>query len=54
MEGLVASLDGRTVLRDRIGGTPDQAEEIGVSLAERLLSMGARDILKAIYGTTEK
>lgn len=45
IQGGVASLDGSVVLRDHCEGPVDQAEQIGVQLAELLLLQGATDIL---------
>jgi hydroxymethylbilane synthase len=45
MDGLVSSLDGRAVIRGRAGGPANRAEAVGESLAEDLLSRGARAIL---------
>jgi hydroxymethylbilane synthase len=50
MDGLVASVDGKTVIRDQIDGTRHQAHSLGVQLAERLLIRGGREILQEIYG----
>ncbi len=49
LTGLVASTDGKTVLRDSIKGPRDEAEGLGTELAERLLKAGAYDILKELY-----
>ncbi len=51
LDGLVASVDGKTVLRDQIKGTPQQAYSLGVQLADRLLSRGGDRILREIYGS---
>lgn len=51
MEGLVASVDGKTIIRDAIRGKTAEAQALGTQLAERLLSRGADKILRAIYGT---
>ena len=51
LEGLVASVDGKTIIRDRIHGTSRDAEALGVQLADRLLARGADKILREIYGT---
>jgi len=51
LEGLVASVDGKTVIRDRLQGTGDEAQSLGVRLAERLLARGGDKILREIYGT---
>jgi hydroxymethylbilane synthase len=47
LDGLVASLDGRIVLRDVARGTLGNAEEIGRQLADLLVARGARDVLRA-------
>ena len=41
MTAMVASEDGRQVLRAQAGGAPDDAEAIGRGLAEQLLELGA-------------
>lgn len=51
LEGLVASVDGKTIIRDRIQGMSRDAHALGVQLAERLLARGADKILREIYGT---
>ena len=51
VEGLVASVDGKTVLRDQIEGTGQQGHALGVQLAERLLTRGGDKILREIYGS---
>lgn len=50
MEGLVASVDGRQVLRETIEGQATEAEHVGRQLAERLLARGGQAILSQIYG----
>jgi hydroxymethylbilane synthase len=49
LTGLVASTDGKSVIKDSIEGRSDRAEELGTVLAERLLKMGAWEILKELY-----
>ena len=51
LEGLVASVDGKEMIRDVVEGTIEHAGEVGRQLAERLLARGGDKILKAIYGT---
>ena len=51
LRGLVARPDGTTVLRDEMRGHPDQAETIGITVAERLLAAGADEILSEVYAT---
>ncbi len=49
-EGLVASVDGTRVIRDRIEGPVEQAAQLGTFLAERILEAGGKPILDQIYG----
>lgn len=51
LDGLVASVDGRIIIRDRIEGTRQQAHALGIELAERLLTRGGDKILREIYGS---
>lgn len=48
LSGLVASVDGRTVVADRMEGTRERAEATGLALAERLLQRGADRILQEV------
>ncbi len=45
LEGLVASLDGARIVRARGSGRPEDAERIGCTLADELLSRGGEAIL---------
>jgi hydroxymethylbilane synthase len=47
MGGLVASLDGATMLRAAASGAPESAEALGRELAEDLLARGAGPLLRA-------
>lgn len=49
LRGLVASTDGTKILRDELRNSPDQAEQMGIELAERLLAAGADSILAEVY-----
>lgn len=51
LEGLIASTDGRTLIRDRAEGPCAAAASVGVQLAERLLGRGGDKVLREIYGT---
>ncbi|MDF0667295.1 MAG: hydroxymethylbilane synthase [Nitrospira sp.] len=51
LEGLVATVDGKTVIRDRMEGIHRRAHALGVQLAERLLTRGGDKILREIYGS---
>ena len=48
VEAMIASIDGMRVCRSRSMGTPAEAEKIGIALAEELLDVGGREILKEI------
>ncbi len=50
LDGLVASIDGKTIIRDEIRGKSSEAHTLGVQLAERLLARGGDKILREIYG----
>ncbi len=47
LEGMVWQLDGCKILHSRIKGPAENAEALGIALAEDLLSQGARAILDA-------
>lgn len=47
--GLVAAVDGTTVIKETLSGPEDSSESIGVNLANRLLSMGAKTIMENLY-----
>ncbi|MBI3086896.1 MAG: hydroxymethylbilane synthase, partial [candidate division NC10 bacterium] len=49
LRGLVATPDGRHLLRGERRGTADEGEAVGVALAEDLLARGASEILQAIF-----
>lgn len=50
LAGLVGRIDGSEIIKDNIKGDIDGYEELGIRLAERLLSMGAKEILDEVYG----
>ena len=50
VDGLVASVDGRRVIRHQIQGPASEAQALGTKLAERLWADGGDVILKEIYG----
>ncbi|VFP84238.1 Porphobilinogen deaminase [Candidatus Erwinia haradaeae] len=52
LRGLVGSLDGSQIVRGECRGLREDAEKIGICLAEYLLGNGARVILNTIYATT--
>ena len=44
--GLVATVDGKTVIKETLSGPKDSSEIIGVKLADRLVAMGAKTIME--------
>ena len=48
LEGMVGSLDGKTIIRESITGTAEQCEELGQTLAGRLAEQGGKTILEQI------
>ncbi len=50
LRALVGEPDGSEIIADEITGPIDQAEALGTTLAERLLSQGADRILSRLYG----
>ena len=49
LRALVGSPDGEQVIRGERRGKPEDAEQLGVSLADELLERGARAILAEVY-----
>jgi hydroxymethylbilane synthase len=47
LSGVVASLDGATILRWQASGGPREAERLGTAVAEELLARGAKALLDA-------
>ncbi|MDY6843028.1 MAG: hydroxymethylbilane synthase [Thermodesulfobacteriota bacterium] len=52
LQGLVGKTDGSKILKDEIIGDIHHPEDLGTTLAERLLHKGAREILEEVYGKT--
>ncbi len=50
IDGLVGSITGHRIVKSSIEGNPDNAESLGLQLAENLLAMGAGEILDEVYG----
>ncbi len=46
--GYVGSVDGKTIIKERLTGSPEQAELLGERLAEILIDKGAKDVLKEL------
>jgi hydroxymethylbilane synthase len=49
LTGLIASVDGRQIIKDTITGSVEQAAQLGTTLAETLLARGGKAILDAVY-----
>ncbi len=49
LTGLIASVDGRQLIKDTITGSTEQAAILGTSLAETLLARGGKALLDAVY-----
>ncbi|QZZ20082.1 hydroxymethylbilane synthase [Leptothermofonsia sichuanensis E412] len=52
--GIVASLDGQRLVKDRITGPAIEAERLGTELAQRLRQQGAQEILDEILATVQR
>lgn len=51
LRGLVGEPDGSKVVRGENSGPRDQAEQLGLALADDLLARGAEEILQRFYGS---
>lgn len=49
MRGFVGSPDGKELVEGRVTGTAADAEQMGIRLADDLLSRGAKEILDEVY-----
>ena len=45
LAGLVATVDGKTLIKETLAGSGDSSEKIGTELADRLIDMGAMNII---------
>ena len=52
--GMVASLDGKQLVKDTVTGNRRDAEQLGKDLANKLRSLGAGDILAEIFAQIER
>jgi len=52
--GLIASVDGKEILRKSVTGPVAEAASLGVTMAEELLDLGGRAILEEVYGAELK
>jgi hydroxymethylbilane synthase len=49
VDGLVGSTDGKRLIRHHVEGPIENAESLGIELAEILLDKGAKEILDEVY-----
>jgi len=54
LDGIVASLDGKRLIQDRISGSAADAEKLGTELAQRMRQSGAQEILDEILATINR
>jgi hydroxymethylbilane synthase len=54
LTGLVASVDGKQVVKDSVTGFVNEAEQLGIQLAQSLRQQGAQDILEEIFKTVHR
>lgn len=53
LDGLVGTVDGTRLVRHHVEGPTEQAEILGIKLAEILLRQGAKEILDEVYHKSE-
>jgi len=51
LTGLIASVDGKEILKEEATAPAADAAKIGTALAEKLLKQGGRAILDEVYGS---
>lgn len=54
LTGMVASLDGKRLLKEKVTGPATDAEQLGIQLAETLRQMGAQEILDEIFAQIQR
>ncbi|PHJ64362.1 hydroxymethylbilane synthase [Nostoc linckia z18] len=54
LTGLVASVDGKRLVKDSVIGTASEAENLGIKLAHNLRQQGATEILAEIFQTVQR
>jgi hydroxymethylbilane synthase len=54
LKAYVGSVNGKIAYRDNISGKKEEAEKLGIELANKLLSAGAKEILDEIFKTARK
>jgi hydroxymethylbilane synthase len=54
LTGMVASLDGKRLIKDTVVGSTSNAEQLGIDLAEELKKQGAQEILDEIFAQIQR
>ncbi len=54
LSGLVASIDGQQLIKDTVSGAPEDAELLGIQLAQVLRQQEAQEILSQIFQTIQR
>lgn len=54
LSGIVASVDGKDLVKDTVTGLASDAEEVGKELAERMRKQGANEILEKIFAVIQR
>jgi hydroxymethylbilane synthase len=51
---MVASLDGKRLIKDTVIGNTTDAEDLGIQLAHKLKDQGAQEILNEIFAEIQR
>ena len=54
LTGMVASLDGKRLIKDSVTGNATDAEALGIQLAHQLKDQGAQEILNEIFAEIQR
>ncbi len=54
LTGIVISVDGKRLVKDTVTGTTNDAEQLGIELAQRLRQQGAQEILEEIFKAVQR
>lgn len=54
LSGIVASLDGQTLVQGTVSGPAETADQIGIDLAHQLKAQGAQKVLDEIFATIQR
>ena len=54
LTGLVASVDGKRLVKDSVTGSANEAEHLGIQLAQTLRQQGAQEILLEIFKAVQR